>query len=285
MKDEQIKIQPGDDADDKAGQSQEVATDDKLSDITAEKFAGMSDEEKLALMDNVKKMRAEATQKFQEASEYRKQFENLQAEREYYKTEAQKRQEVLDKYYESLTSQQQPARSEPLRQPPKIDPYATPEQIAKEYTEYYNSLRAEDQKALEDIKKELESVKEETNTGMRTLRIEKYLEKAIPKVGPDVSQEEIEIWARQHPDADWTDRGWMNTLNQAIRERQAIYDQKVQAKYEEYLKEKEAAAKKAQETPGAPFAGGTPDFDKFAKMTPAEQEAEIAKYFAKGGGG
>ena len=282
MADDKLKIQPGDEADVKAGQTQEGATEDKLSDITAEKFAGMSDEEKLAYVDNANKFIASATQKSMEAAEIRKEHEDVKAERDYYKSDAQKKQEALDIYNEMLLSQQQaPARSTALPQPPKYDPY-NPEQWARDYQEYYNGLRAEAKKVLDDLKKKVEETDSKYDVGMRTLRIEGYLKEAIPSIGKDVSQEEIEIWARQHPDADWTDKGWKNTLNQAIRERQKIYDEKVEAKYQEYLKAKEKAAETAQETPGAPFAGGTPDLEKFVKMTPAEREAAIAKFFEKG---
>ena len=279
MADKQTKIQPADAADVAAGTTPDTGATDELPDYTVEQFAGLPDEQKLALMGNVKKFRAEATQKSQEAAEIRRQNEQLKAEREYFKSEATKREELLNKYYDSLTrSQQQPERSTPS-QPPEYDPYNPDKSYAALQKYHDEKLNQHDSKYAE-LKKEFDSLKEETNVGLRTMKMERYLEKAIPQMGPDVSQEEVVLWFNMHPDVEPN----TESINQALRERQSIYDAKVQAKYEEYLKEKEKAAENAQETPGAAFAGGAPDVKKWLEMSEAEREKEMTKFFSRGGG-
>ena len=273
------KIQPADSADEGAGQTPDGATDE-LPDYTAEQIAGMKPEEMEALLGNIKKFRASATQKSQEAAEIKRQLEQIQAESKYYKTQAEQRQTDLQKVYEQMSQlSQRPAQSTPS-QPPEYDPY-NPDKWAKDYQKWHQdqlkSTRDEFGKKFDELK----SQAEEANLGYREMRIDKYLESAKPQFGKDVSKEEIELWARQHPDADWSDGGWKNTINQALRERQAIWDQKAEAKWQEYLAEKEKAAQEAQEVPGAPWAGGAPDLDKFADATPAEKEAMMKDWFGK----
>jgi hypothetical protein len=107
--------------------------------------------------------------------------------------------------------------------------------------------------------------------------MERYLEKAIPEIGPDVSQEEVVLWFQQHPDSTVD----MNTVNQAIRERQKFWDEKAKKIQEKYVADKKEAAKGAQEPAGAPFAGKEPDYKKFVNMTPAEREAMIGEGMEK----
>jgi len=276
MADDKLKIQPANEADGAVGQSPATGATGELPDLTAEQFAGLSDQEKLAYVGNAKQFIKTATQKSQEAAEIRKANEQLQAEREYFKSENQKQKELIDKYNEYLLqSQQRPEVSTPS-QPPTYDPYNPDKSIDALRSHYDGQLKQRDS-TIEELKGDFESLKEETNVGLRTIKMERYLEKAIPQMGPDVSQEEVVLWFNMHPDVEPT----ADSISQAIRERQSLYDTKVQAKYEDYLKQKEEAAKGAQESPGAPFAGGAPDLGKFTNMTSAEQEAEIAKFFGR----
>ena len=284
MADDKIKIQPASEADVAAGPTSVPEATEQLPDITDEQFAGMNDSEKLALMGNVKKFRAEATQKSQEAAEIRRQNEQLQAEREYFKTEAQKKQELVDKYSEFLTRGQQPEKSTPS-QPPEYDEY-NPKQSYTAFQKYHDERLNQSNSQYGELKKEFESLREETNVGLRTMKMEQYLKEAIPTLGKDVDGDEILFWFNIHPEVDRS----FDNINRAIRERQTKIDTKVKIKTEEYLKQKEEDAKNAQEVPGAPYAGSKPDFDKFVNMTPAERDAEVAKSINKslgalGGGG
>ena len=273
--DKQTKIQPADDADPQAGQSQDVATDKTLSDVTPEKFAKMNDAEKLAYMDNASKFIASATQKSQEAAEVKRQNEQLAAESKYYKAQAEKMEANLQKMYEQMINPPQPqARSTPS-QPPEYDPY-NPEKWARDYQTWHNeqlsTTRDEFNKKVEELKKEADNA----NVGVRGLRIEKYVEKALPEIGPDVTQEEIRIWADQHPEADWGPDKWMDTINQAIRERQAFWDKRNEENFKKYIAKKEKDAKGAQETGGSPYAGKEHDADEFVDKTPAERDKIVA---------
>jgi hypothetical protein len=287
--DKKTKIQPADNADEPAGQPSVPEATGELPDYTAEQIAGMKPEEIQALVGNVKKFRASATQKSQEAAEIRRQAEQARAEANYYKTQSERATSDLQKFYDQMSQiPQQPVQSA-SSQPPKYDPY-NPEKSWEDYQHYHEEALKQRDSVLDELKQDFESLRDETSVGLRTLKIDKYLEKALPELGPDVNQEEIAIWAQQHRDADWSDEGWMNTVNQAIRERQAIYNQKMDEKWQKYVAEKEKAQAGAQEVPGSPWAGGAPDYGKFAEMTPAEQDAIVMENIkkslkAQGGGG
>jgi hypothetical protein len=244
----------------------------------------MKPDEVVALIGNAKNFIKSATQKSQEVADIKRQTEQLRAESKYYKKQAEEASENLRKFYEQIQQSQQPVQST-SSQPPKYDPY-NPDKWADDYQRFYEEqLKTRDSK-YDELSKKIKELEDNTNVGIRTLRMEKYLEKAIPEIGPDVSVEEIQIWAAQHPDADYSN---METINQAIRERQSIYDAKIEKKWEEYVAEKGQAQESAQEVPGSPWAGGAPDYEKFAEMTPAEQDALVAQKMkdalkAQGGG-
>jgi len=279
MPKKETKIQPADIADEtQVGQTQEGATEE-LPDLTNEQIAGMKPEEITAYMGNAKKAIASATKKWQEAAETKQQTEQLKAESKYYKAQAEQLQDNLTKLYEQMSRLPQQSAPSTPSQPPEYDPY-NPEKWARDTQKYYEEKLNTNNSKYDELSKKFEELQESTNVGIRTLRMEKYLEKAIPEIGPDVSIEEIQIWAAQH-----------QTINQAIRERQAIYDTKAKKLAEELIAQKKKAAEGAQDVTGSPFAGGMPDVKEFAKKTPAEREAMVEegmdKFFraVEGGGG
>lgn len=287
MADKKTKIQPADNADEQVGQpSAEEATGD-LPDYTAEQIAGMKPDEVVKKLSDAKAFIKSATQKSQEAAEIRRQSEQLKAESKYWKTQAEEATKNMQKFYEQISqSTQQPAQSTPS-QPPDYDPY-NPDKWAQQYQKWHeeqlSSTRSEFRKEMDELKKNYE----DANLSVRTLRLEKYLEKAIPELGPDVSVEEIHIWAQQHPDADFSN---METINQAIRERQTYWDEKAKKIHEKYVAKKEELGKGAQEVPGSELAGEMPNIDEFVEATPAEKDKKVMEYFnraarkVQGGGG
>jgi hypothetical protein len=277
MAKKETKIQPADVADEtQAGTTPQGATEE-LPDLTNEQIAGMKPEEIVAYVGNAKKSIASATKKWQEAADAKRQTEQLKAESKYYKAQAEQMQDNLAKLYEQMSRPpQQPAPST-QSQPPEYDPY-NPEKWAQNLHKYYEEKLSTNNSRYDELSKKFEELEKTTDVGIKTLRMEKYLEKAIPEIGPDVSVEEIQIWAAQHPDADYSN---METINQAIRERQAIYDQKMEKKWETYVADKEKAQVGSQDVPGSPYAGSAPDYDKFADMTPAEQDAVVIENMKK----
>ena len=283
---EGIKIQPGDEADGQVGTPPDAGATETLSSVDKTKWAGMNDEQKLAYLDNASKFISSATQKSQEAAEVRRQYEQLKAERDYFKSEKEKGEELITKYSDYLTSQQQPAVPA-SSQPPKFDPY-NPEKSWEELNRYHDERLNQANSKYDELRQDMESLKEETNVGLRTMKMEQYLEKARPALKcNDVSDEEVYIWHQQHPEVQVS----LDSINQALRERQSVYNAKVEAKYAEYLKEKEQAALGAQEVPGSPLSGEMPDISKFVDMTPTERDEKVAEFFNRsvrkfqGGGG
>ena len=258
-----LKIQPADSADVAGGQGSQEPTE--VKELTAEQIAGMKPQEVAAYMSNAKKFIATATQKSQEAADVRRQNEQLQAESKYWKGQAE---QMTDNLQKLLVQPQQPGQST-ASQPPPFDPY-NPEKWAADYQKWNNDQNAE-------LKKSVESLRDEFNVGLRTINVERYLEKAIPKLGPQVNADEVLLWFNMHPEVQAN----TETINQAIKERQETIDARAKQRMEEYLAEKEKAAKNSQEAPGAPFAGGAPNFKEFASKTPAEQDAIIAENWAR----
>ena len=281
---EKVKIQPAA-ADKQVGQTSDVEA--TVSEVTVEKWAGMTDEQKLAHIRNADELIKSATQKSQETASIKRQNEQLQAESKYYKEQAEKMQDNLQKLYEAQMAQtQRPTTQSSPSQPPEYDPY-NPDKWARDYqTWHQQQLQSRDTK-YDELQKSVESLKDEFNVGLRTINVERYLEKAIPKLGKDVNADEILLWFQMHPDVQAN----TDTINQAITERQAKIDALAEARMQEMLAKKEADAQKVQDVEGgAPWAGGAPNSEEFANMTPAEKEAAVAKFFerslkASGGGG
>jgi uncharacterized phage infection (PIP) family protein YhgE len=283
MADKKTKIQPADIADTtQTGQPPEGATE--IPEITAEQIAGMKPEEVMAYVGNAKKFIASATQKSQEAADVKRQNEQLQAESKYWKSQAEQMQGNLQKVVEQMTQPQQTAQSTPS-QPPEYDPY-NPDKWAREYQVWHNNQLSQVAGQNAELKKTVDSLRDEFNVGLRTINVERYLEKAIPKLGPQVDADEVLLWFNMHPEVQAN----TETINQAIQERQSIIDQRAEARMEQMIAEKESAIPNVQDADGAPWAGGAISPDDFADKTPAEKEAIVGENIRKsfkalGGGG
>jgi len=283
----QTKIQPADIADEQVGQpSAQEATGD-LTDYTAEQIAGMKPDEVAAKLNNANAFIKSATQKSQEAAEIRRQNEETRAQVEYWKSQAEEATKNMQKFYEQMSQTTRQQTQSAPSQPPEFDPYNPDksfEASQKWHQEQLQSTRDELRKELDELKNKYE----ETNVGLSTLKMEQYLKKAIPEFGKDVTIEEVDTWAKQHPNADYSK---MDTLNQAIREVQAGIDDRNKARWEKYVAEKEKAQEGAQETPGSEFVGEMRNVDKFVEANPSEKDAMVMEYFnraakkVQGGGG
>lgn len=280
----QTKIQPAVNADTLAGQpSPAEATE--VSEVTAEKFAGMTDEQKMAYINNANNFIKSATQKSQEAASVKRQNEQLQAESKYWKSQAETMQGNLQKLYEAQVAQTQHTTQSTPSQPPEYDPY-NPDKWARDTQKYYEERINHGNSKYEELKKTVDSLRDEFGVGLRTINVERYLEKAIPKLGKNVDADEIVMWFNMHPEVQAN----TETINQAITERQSKIDALAEQRAQEYLAEKEKAAQGAQDAEGsAPWAGGAPKPDEFVNMTPAEREKAVADFMerslkARGGG-
>ena len=290
MPDKKTKIQPVDIADDKVGQPSAEDATGELPDYTVEQIAGMKPEEVAKIVGNAKEFIKSATQKSQEAAEIRKQSEQLRAESKYYKTQAEEATKNLQKFYEQMSQLPQQQTPSAPSQPPEYDPY-NPDQWARNYQKWHEEQLKTTRNEFDKKFEELKSEAQQAGTDVRTLRMEKYLDKAIPEFGKDVTIPEIDAWVRQHPNADLSAEGWMETLNQAIRECQGEINTRNEARWKEYVAEKEKQVEGAQEVPGSAFAGEVPNIDEFVSKTPADKDTEVMKFFERqarkvqGGGG
>jgi hypothetical protein len=282
MAEKKTKIQPVSDADKRDGQPSQEATD--IQDITADKFASMNDADKAKYINDAQAFIRTATQKSQEAAEVKRQNEQLRVDSEYWKKQAEETQGHLRKVVEQMTQPQQTTATP--SQPPEYDPY-NPDKWAREYQAWHENRLKDVSTQNAELKKSFDSLRDEFNVGLRTINVERYLEKAIPKYGKDVDADEIVVWFQMHPEIQAS----TETINQAITERQAKIDAKAEAKMQELLAQKEADAQKVQDAEGgAPWAGGAPNHEEFVKMTPAQKNEKVAEYMerslkASGGGG
>jgi len=274
MSKDEIKIQP-DDAEEKVGQPSQEATDE-LPEYTAEELAGKSPQELADLLGNVKKMRAEATQKFMKASDLEKQAEFANAKAKYLEEQNKKMQETIQEIIERRNATQ-PAGST-TTQPPKYDPY-NPEQWARDYESYMNSLRAEDKKQYEKLAGEIESLRNETNVAWRTQKFDAYLDKILPIKGKDVRKQDIITYFGEHPNlVAFIEDG---SVDKAVEEEQARIERiKAEALKEDRAKKKEFA-QGAQLKPGSPLATQKPDIEKLRSRSPAERDDAIASILHK----
>lgn len=278
------KIQPSDIADATPAGQTPATEATEIPDITPEQAAGMKPEEVTAYITNAKKFIRSATQKSQETAEVKRQNEQIAAESKYWKSQAETMQTNLQKVYEQMAQPRQTTTSTPS-QPPEYDEY-NPRDWARNYQKWHDDRFGQMTSQNEDLRKTVETLKEEFNVGLRTINVERYLEKAIPKLGPQVDADEILLWFQMHPDVQAS----TETINQAITERQAKINTLAEVRAQEYLAAKEQDAAQTQDAAsGAPWAGGGSIVEDFADKTPAEREeivrANLEKEWRSLGGG
>ena len=273
MKDK-VKIQPGE-AEEKAGQSSLEATDE-VKDIPAEEWAKKSDEEKLALINNALKMRGESTRKYMEASEIKKQYELEKARASW--LEEQNKQ-MQDTFQAMLDQRNEIAdKGSATTQPPKFDPY-NPEKSWEDMQRWIDNQRAEDRKKYDDLAEKMETLATETDVKVNTQRLDSYLDKILPALGPDVRKQDVVTWFNMHKDiVPQIEDG---SIDRAIKEEQDRIEKVREETRKEYLEKKDEAAQKAQVKPGSPLSTMTPDIEKLRSRTPAEREDAIAAILHK----
>jgi hypothetical protein len=285
MPDKKTKIQPVSDADKQTGQPSQEATD--IQEVTAEQIAGMKPSEVEAYISNAKKALASATQKWQKAAEKERENEQLRNKAQnsdYWQQKAEEAEGHLRKVVDQMT--QPPQTTSTPNQPPEYDPY-NPEKSWRELQEWQKNQVGQVAGETAELKKTIESLREEFGTGLRTINVERYLERAIPKLGPQVDADEIVMWFNMHPEV----KASTETINQAITERQAKISALADQRNAERIAAAEADAQKVQDAEGgAPWAGGAPNHEEFVKSTPAQKNAKVAEFFdkslkASGGGG
>ena len=245
--------------------TQDVATEKSL---TVEDIQKMSPDELLQHYVNAQEAIKAATQRNMETAEERR---RLQEEREYWQEQRRQKDAELQRAYEMLEQyNQQIAQRLKSTSEPRYDEM-DPEELYRAQLAEIQKLHQEIESLKEQQQKSREELRNEISVTRRAVEYDKFLDKNIFPKYPDVTKQALDDWFTEHPDLPVNPK----TVTSAAAEIQKSIDDRVEARAQELLKEKERLAKEADLTGDSPLAT-LPPGKEFHELSPAEQ-AEILK--------
>ena len=261
--DEYKEIQTG------AGQAPDTGATE-LPDISKEKLSEMP-KEVVDLHTNAKAALAAATKRNQEAAEEKRQ---VAVEKEYLNRQREELQAEREKFYGQL-QEQYSKPFQPTSQTsstPKPDWTVDPIAAGLHLQERQEKMEREHREQMAVLEKKAKDSEDALKTTQSAVSYQRFFDREIAPKYKNVQESDLDTYLAAHPGMPSNP----DTIRRAAEEIKTAKDAELEAKWQDYLKEKEAKAKEAT-IPGVGNVGAPQPVKGWNDMTEDEQVAIMIK--------